>query len=252
MSGHNKWSNIQHRKGAQDAKRSKVFTKVIRELMVAAREGGSDPETNAKLKTVIDRAKNANMPKDTMEKAIKKGAGELEGVIYEEAMYEAYAPAGIALMIRVLTDNKNRTAQEVKHTLSKYGGSLASPGSVAFNFERKGLITVPVAEISDIEEFEMLAIDAGAEDFNEDSDPFEIVVAPESVSTVKGNLEEAGYSTKSELAYLPKSTSSVTGPDVVKVLKLINYLEDNDDVQEIFANFDITDEEMEKAMEELG
>lgn len=251
MSGHNKWSNIQHRKGAQDAKRSKVFTKIIRELMVSAREGGSDPDTNATLRTAMDRAKAANMPKDTMEKAIKKGAGELEGQTFTESMYEGYAPAGIALLMRTLTDNKNRTAQELKHILSKHGGSLATPGSVAFNFDRKGIISVTKEQIADLDEFQLLAIDAGADDIDVDSEPIEIIVAPESASDVKATMEENGYNVTYQLSYLPKTTNPITGTDAEKVLKLIDRLEDNDDIQEVFANFEIDDAEMEAIMEKL-
>jgi YebC/PmpR family DNA-binding regulatory protein len=252
MSGHNKWANIKHRKQAQDAKKSKIFTKIIRELMVAAREGGTDPETNNSLRVAMDKAKDANMPKDTMEKAIKKGAGELEGQSFVEVMYEAYAPGGIALLIRTLTDNKNRTAQEIRHLLSKHGGNLAESGSVAWMFERKGILTVPKKEISDMEEFELMAIDAGAEDIKDDTDPVEIITEPDQASDSKGTLEENGYSVSYQLTYLPKNTIAVTGEDAEKLVKLLNYLEDNDDVQEVYGNFDIDDAEMESLVENLA
>ncbi|MGC9383847.1 MAG: YebC/PmpR family DNA-binding transcriptional regulator [Kosmotogaceae bacterium] len=252
MSGHNKWANIKHRKQAQDAKKSKIFTKIIRELMVAAREGGTDPETNNSLRVAMDKAKDANMPKDTMEKAIKKGAGELEGQSFVEVMYEAYAPGGIALLIRTLTDNKNRTAQEVRHLLSKHGGNLAESGSVAWMFERKGILTVPKKEISDMEEFELMAIDAGAEDIKDNTDPVEIITEPDQASDSKGTLEENGYSVSYQLTYLPKNTIAVTGEDAEKLVKLLNYLEDNDDVQEVYGNFDIDDAEMESLVENLA
>ncbi|TYB91477.1 MAG: YebC/PmpR family DNA-binding transcriptional regulator [Kosmotoga sp.] len=252
MSGHNKWANIKHRKQAQDAKRSKIFTKIIRELMVAAREGGTDPETNNSLRVAIDKAKDANMPKDTMEKAIKKGAGELEGQSFVEVMYEAYAPGGVALLIRTLTDNKNRTAQEIRHLLSKHGGNLAESGSVAWMFERKGILTVPKKEISDMEEFELMAIDAGAEDIKDDTDPVEIITEPDQASDSKTTLKENGYSVSYQLTYLPKNTIEITGEDAEKLVKLLNYLEDNDDVQEVYGNFDIDDAEMESLVENMA
>ncbi|MFW6119568.1 MAG: YebC/PmpR family DNA-binding transcriptional regulator [Petrotogales bacterium] len=252
MSGHNKWANIKHRKQSQDAKKSKVFTKIIRELMVAAREGGTDPETNNSLRVAIDKAKDANMPKDTMEKAIKKGAGELEGQSFVEVMYEAYAPGGVALLIRTLTDNKNRTAQEIRHLLSKHGGNLAESGSVSWMFERKGILTVPKKEISDMEEFELLAIDAGAEDIKDDTDPIEIITEPDQASDSRAALEENGYSVSYQLTYLPKNTIAITGDNAEKLVKLLNYLEDNDDVQEVYGNFDIDDAEMESLVENMA
>jgi YebC/PmpR family DNA-binding regulatory protein len=200
----------------------------------------------------MDKAKDANMPKDTMEKAIKKGAGELEGQSFVEVMYEAYAPGGIALLIRTLTDNKNRTAQEIRHLLSKHGGNLAESGSVAWMFERKGILTVPKKEISDMEEFELMAIDAGAEDIKDDTDPVEIITEPDQASDSKGTLEENGYSVSYQLTYLPKNTIAVTGEDAEKLVKLLNYLEDNDDVQEVYGNFDIDDAEMESLVENLA
>lgn len=252
MSGHNKWANIKHRKGAQDAKRSKVFTKIIRELMVAAREGGSDPTTNTSLRTAIEKARGANMPKDTMEKAIKKGAGEIEGQSFSEALYEGYAPGGVALLIRCLTDNKNRTAQEIRHTLSKYGGTMAESGAVSWMFERKGVITVEKEQVSDLEEFQLLAIEAGAEDIKEAADPIEIITTPDSVSDVKGALEENGYSLSYELSYIPSNSLQVSGSDAARLLKLLDILEDNDDVQEVYDNSEIDEAELEALAEEMG
>ncbi|PNE23095.1 transcriptional regulator [Mesotoga sp. Brook.08.YT.4.2.5.1] len=252
MSGHNKWANIKHRKGAQDAKRSKVFTKIIRELMVAAREGGSDPNTNTSLRAAIERARGANMPKDTMEKAIKKGAGELEGQTFSEALYEGYAPGGVALLIRCLTDNKNRTAQEIRHTLSKYGGSMAESGAVSWMFERKGIITVSKEQISDLDEFQLLAIEAGAEDIKDDTDPIEIITLPDSVSDVKTALEENGYSLSYEMSYIPSNSLKVEGSEAGKLFKLLDILEDNDDVQEVYDNSDIDEAEMEALADQFG
>jgi len=252
VSGHNKWANIKHRKAAQDAKRSQIFTKLIRELTVAAREGGGDPESNPRLRSAIERAREANMPKDTIEKAIKRGTGELEGVEYIEVMYEAYAPGGVAVLIRALTDNKNRTAQELRHVLSKNGGNMAESGSVGWMFDRKGLITVSKEQIADMDEFMMLAIDAGAEDIKENDDPVQVITAPEDMAAVRDELSKAGYTVQSSLTYLPKNTVRVTGNDAEKLLKCLNNIEDLDDVQEIFANFEIDDSEMEALMEKIA
>ncbi|EKF49715.1 hypothetical protein H17ap60334_03130 [Thermosipho africanus H17ap60334] len=250
MSGHNKWANIKHRKAAQDAKKSKIFTKLIREIIVAAKEGGGDPETNPRLRAVLERARAANMPKDTIEKSIKKGTGELEGVDYQEIIYEAYAPAGVALYIYAMTDNKNRTAQELRHLLSKHGGSLAESGSVAWLFERKGIIEIPKEKIADFEEFAMVAIDAGAEDIIED-DPIQVITAPDMLTEVKDKLAENGFEGEAKVTFIPKNTVKVTGADAEKVLKLVSVLEDNDDVQEVYANFEIDDKELEQIMSKL-
>jgi len=252
VSGHNKWANIKHRKAAQDAKRSQLFTKLIRELTVAAREGGGDPNNNPRLRSAIERAREANMPKETIEKAIKRGTGELEGVQYIEVMYEAFAPGGVAVLIRALTDNKNRTAQELRHVLSKNGGNMAESGSVGWIFERKGLITVPAGQIADMDEFMMLAIDAGAEDIKEQEDPVQVIVAPEDLTKVRDALSEAGYDVKASLTYLPKNTVKVTGQDAEKLLRCLNALEDLDDVQEVYANFEIEDSELEAIMERIA
>jgi YebC/PmpR family DNA-binding regulatory protein len=250
MSGHNKWANIKHRKAAQDAKRSKIFTKIIREIIVAAREGGGNPETNPRLRAVLEKAREANMPKDTIERSIKKGTGELEGEKYEEVIYEAYAPGGVALYILALTDNKNRTAQELRHILSKNGGSLAESGSVAWIFERKGVVEIPREKIADMDEFTLLAIDAGAEDI-EEGDPVLVYTAPESLTTLRENLAKNGFEGTAKITYKPKNSVKVSGSDAEKVLKLIDALEDNDDVQEVFGNFDIDDAELEVIMAKL-
>ncbi len=252
MSGHNKWANIKHRKMAQDAKRSKIFTKLIREIIVAAREGGGDPEKNPRLRAAIERAKAANMPKDNIERAIKKGTGELEGEQLHEITYEAYAPGGVALFIKVVTDNKNRSAQEVRHILSKYGGNLAESGSVSWIFERKGIINIPREKASDVEELAMVAIDAGAEDIKDDEDPIQITTAPENLSAVRDAIEQAGYEVEASVSYIPKNTVRVTGADAEKLLKLLNALEELDDVQEVISNFEMDDAEMEKIMASLG
>lgn len=252
MSGHNKWANIKHRKMAQDAKRSQLFTKLIREIIVAAREGGGDPETNTRLRAAIEKAREANMPKDNIDKAIKRGTGELEGVDYQEILYEAYAPGGVALYIRALTDNKNRTAQELRHVLSRNGGSLAESGSVGWIFERKGILNIPKEQVADTEELMMLAIDFGAEDFKDDEDPIQIISAPEKLTSLKQALEENGYNAEASISYIPKNTTRVTGRDAEKVLTLLNALEDMDDVQEVFSNFEMDDSEMEALLSQLN
>lgn len=251
MSGHNKWANIKHRKGAQDAKRSKIFTKIIRELTIAARDAGGDPDANPRLRAAMDKAKDANMPKDKIETAIKKGTGELEGEELHELLYEGYGPAGIALIISVVTDNKNRSAQEVRHILSKHGGSLAENGAVSWNFERKALIKVPKEEVGDFEEFMMEAIEAGAEDIDENSDPVEITTDPDLMAQVRDTLKEAGYSADEELTYIPKNTVSISGNDAEKLIKLLNALDDNDDIQDVYGNYDIDDAEFERISESL-
>jgi len=251
MSGHNKWANIKHRKMAQDAKRSKIFTKLIRELIVAAREGGGDPDKNPRLRAAIERARAANMPKDNIEKAIKRGTGELGGDQLYEITYEAYAPGGVALLIKVVTDNKNRSAQEVRHILSKYGGNMAESGAVSWIFERKGVINIPRDKVEDVEELAMAAIDAGAEDIKDDDDPIQILTAPEELSAVKDALAEAGYEVEAFISYIPKNTVKVEGADAEKLLKLLNYLEELDDVQEVISNFEMDDTEMERIMANL-
>jgi len=251
MSGHNKWANIKHRKGAQDAKRSKIFTKIIRELTIAARDAGGDPDSNPRLRAAMDKAKKENMPKDKIETAIKKGTGELEGEELHEILYEGYGPAGIALIISVVTDNKNRSAQEVRHLLSKNGGSLAENGAVSWNFERKALIKVPKEEVEDFEEFMMEAIEAGAEDIDENSDPVEITTNPDLMAQVRDTLKEAGYSADEELTYIPKNTVSISGNDAEKLIKLLNALDENDDIQDVYGNYDIDDAEFERISESL-
>ncbi|KAF2956067.1 YebC/PmpR family DNA-binding transcriptional regulator [Marinitoga sp. 38H-ov] len=250
MSGHNKWANIKHRKAAQDAKRSKIFTKLIRELTVAAKEGGADPESNPRLRTAIEKAKEANMPKDKIDAAIKKGAGGTEADSYVEIMYEGYGPAGVAIIMRALTDNKNRAAQEVRHILSKHGGSLAESGAVAWNFERKGLIEIPKEEVADLDEFMMTALDAGAEDVVEDEN-IQVIASPDDMAQVRDTLKDNGFSVKASLTYIPKTTVKISGSDAEKMLKLMDALEDSDDIQEVFANFEIDDEEMERLAQNM-
>ncbi|HBT38640.1 MAG: putative transcriptional regulatory protein [Thermotoga sp. 50_1627] len=252
MSGHNKWANIKHRKMAQDAKRSQLFTKLIRELIVAAREGGGNPDTNPRLRAAIERAREASMPKENIERAIKRGTGEIEGAEFQEIIYEAYAPGGVALYIRTLTDNKNRTAQELRHILSRHGGNLAEPGAVGWVFERKGIIQIPREQVANVEELVMMAIDAGAEDIQDQEDPIRILTSPEDVMKVKDTLEASGYKVEATIGYVPKNTVRVTGKDAERLLTLLNALEDMDDVQEVFSNFEMDDAEMEALLAQLG
>ena len=250
MSGHNKWSSIKHRKMAQDAKRGKVFTKLIKEITIAARYGGGDPEANPRLRTAIAAARNVNMPNDNIEKAIKRGTGELEGVTYEEVTYEGYGPGGVAILIEAATDNKNRTVADIRHILSKHNGSLGENGSVSWMFEKKALITVPKDSIEEDKLME-LALDLGATDFETEGDIYTIYAEPSSLETIREGLENNGVKIESaENIMHPKTTVKLSGHDAEKMLKLMDKLEDADDVQKVHANFDIDDEEINKMMEE--
>jgi YebC/PmpR family DNA-binding regulatory protein len=247
VSGHSKWSTIKHKKAAADAARGKVFTKIIKELTVAARLGGSDIDSNPRLRDAMQRAKGANMPKDNIEKAIKKGTGELPGVVYEEITYEGYGPAGTALYIEVTTDNKNRTVAEIRHLLSKHGGNLGENGSVAWMFSRKGLIFVNKDQY-DEDELTLVAIEAGVEDVENGDEYFELSCDPADFEEVKRQLAENNITiASSEIAMVPQNTVDVTGGDAEKVLKLMNSLDDHDDVQNVWSNFDV-DEEFLEAM----
>ena len=246
MSGHSKWSSIKHKKAATDAKRGKVFTKIIREIMVAARSGGGDPDTNPRLRTAIGTAKEANMPSDNIDRAIKKGTGEAEGVSYEETHYEGYGPNGVAVYVHCLTDNKNRTSSEIRNIFSKRGGSLAGAGSVAWIFEKKGLIVVLKSAAGEDQLME-LALQAGAEDLSSTNDKFEIVTDPAHFEAVKAGLEKAGIKMESaELTHIPKNQVSLAPDKARAVLALIEALEDHDDVQNVYANFEIPDEVMKE------
>ncbi len=245
MSGHSKWSSIKHKKGAADAKRGKVFTKLIKEITVAARLGGGDLNGNPRLRTAVDAAKGANMPKDNIERAIKKGTGELEGVNYEEASYEGYGPGGVAVLVECLTDNKNRTVADVKHSFERNGGSLGEPGCVAWMFEKKGLLVVDKASV-DEESLLELALNSGAEDVRDDGEEFEVVTDPGDFEEVKSAIEDAGVAISlAENGMIPKNTVKVEGKKAQQMISLMEALEDNDDVSRVYANFDISDEEME-------
>jgi len=247
MSGHSKWASIKHKKGALDAKRGQVFSKIVREISVAARGGGGDPDSNPQLRGVIVKAKAVNMPADNIEKAIKKGTGELPGVAYEEVSYEGYGPGGVAIMVNCLSDNKNRTASEIRNIFDKKNGHMGGAGSVAWNFIKRGMITVD-KKVTDEERLFSIAIEAGAEDFSaEEKDVFEIYTAPDELEEVKRALDVKGikYSV-AEIALVPKSTIRVTGKEAHHLLELMGELEDHDDVQSVSSNFDIPDEILEE------
>lgn len=238
MSGHSKWSTIKRKKAAIDAKKGKIFTKLIKEITVAARTGGGDVETNPRLRLAVDNAKSVNMPADNIERAIKKATGELEGVNYVELNYEGYGPGGVALYIESVTDNKNRTVAEVRHLLSKYGGSLGESGSVAWMFDRKGIITLPVQGKSEDEMFEII-IEAGADDLQTEDDFFEVTTTMDSFETVRRALVDASLEIENaSLQWVAKNTVAVSGDDSEKLEKLIEALEDNDDVQNVYTNAD--------------
>lgn len=244
MSGHSKWATIKHKKGAADKARGKLFAKLIRQVEVAAREGGGDPDSNPTLRTMFQKARDNSVPLDTIERAIKRGTGELEGVTYESITYEGYAPNGVAVLIEVLTDNRNRTGSEVRTVLKKNGGSIAEPGSVAWQFERKGIIVIPRAV--DEDDIMVAALEAGVEDLIEDGDTWHLTCMPADLPSVRGALEEAGIVFDSaDVTMLPTSTVALDSGEAAKaVLRLIDALEDNDDVQDVYANFDIPDSVM--------
>jgi YebC/PmpR family DNA-binding regulatory protein len=244
MSGHSKWANIKHRKAAVDARRGKIFTKLIRELTVAARQG-SDPETNPRLRAAIAAAKSQNMPGDTIERAIKRGAGEVGGEELEEVIYEGYGPGGSAVLVRVLTDNKNRTVSEVRRIFSKFGGNLGESGCVAWMFELKGRIAFEKGTVSEDELFEA-ALEAGAEDMKTEESEFVVITEPQDFAKVKEALESAGFKpSAAEVTMIPKSTTHIEGKDAEMMLKLMEALDESDDVQSVYSNFDIPDKYFE-------
>ncbi len=244
MAGHSKWKTTKHYKAATDAKRGALFTKLIREITVAAKMGGGDPAGNPRLRTAIDNARAASMPKDNIERGIKKGTGELEGVEYVEVLYEAYGPGGVALMIQALTDNATRTVADVRHKLSRSGGNLGAANSVSYLFDRKGQMALD-AEGRDEDTVMMAALEAGAEDVTRDDDEFTITTATADLHAVREAMEKAGYPVRdASLAWIPKTTVRVEGDNVAPLLKLLEALEDLDDVQKVDANFEIDDDAM--------
>lgn len=245
MSGHNKWSTIKHKKGAADAKRGKLFTKLIKEITTAARIGGGDPAGNPRLRKAVDEAKSNNMPADNIDRAIKKGTGELDGVIYDEITYEGYGPEGVAVLLEVMTDNKNRTVAEIRHLFSKFNGSLGENGCVSWMFDSMGLIVVGKEVATEDQLFEVAA-EAGAEDIKSEGDTFEIYTPVDAFDAVHKAVMQAGIETISaELTRIPQTTVKLEGKPAETMLKLYGFLEDHDDVQNIYANFDIPDEVME-------
>ncbi len=246
MSGHSKWSTIKHKKALKDARRGKVFTKLIKDLTIAARVGGSDLSANPRLRTAIAAAKAASMPNDTIDRAIKKGAGELAGVTYEEILYEGRGPGGVAIMVQVLTDNKNRTVSEIRHFFTKHGGNLGTPNSVAYMFTKKGIITVDKAQ-ADEDRLMEVVLDAGAEDVTAGGQLFEVVTPPGGVDVVPEAVEKVGITVASaEATMVPQNTVTLSGKEAEQTLKLLDALQEHDDVQSVSANLDIAQEEMER------
>ncbi len=241
MSGHSKWATIKHKKGAADKARGKLFAKLIRQVEVAAREGGGDPDANPTLRTMFQKARDASVPIDTIERAVKRGTGDLEGVIYESITYEGYAPGGVAVLVDVLTDNRNRTGSEIRNVFSKNGGSMAEPGAVAWQFERKGIVLADRAIEED--DLMLLALDAGAEDIADDGDTWRITTPATDLHAVRTALEQGGVAvSSSELTMQPSATIALDTKEAArKVLHLIDLLDENDDVQDVYANFDIPD-----------
>ena len=251
MAGHSKWANIKHRKGAQDAKRAKIFHRLIREITVAARQGGGDPDANPRLRSAITSARGSNMASDTIDKAIKRGTGEIDGMVIEEVNYEGYGPGGVAILVECQTDNKNRTTAEVRHVFTKFNGNLGANGCVSYIFDRKGMIVID-GERCDLETAMDAAIEAGAEDVEEAEGLITVTTAMEDLHTVNKALAEAELPvTSAELAQIPNTTVKVEGGDATTLMKLITHMDDLDDVSQVFANFDIDDDLMAEIEEKL-
>jgi YebC/PmpR family DNA-binding regulatory protein len=248
MSGHSKWHTIKHKKGAADAKRGKIFTRLIKELTVAARTGGGDVDMNPRLRTIVAEAKANNMPRENIERAIRRGTGEEPGVSYEEIVYEGYGPGGVAMMIQTLTDNKNRTVGEIRHVLGKWNGNLAAENSVAWMFSRKGQIFVEKGKV-DEDKLLSAALDAGADDMNDDGGAWEIVTTPDSFEAVRDAVKGLGVEpTGAEIAMVPQNYVKLTGKDASQMIRLMEALDDHDDVQNVWANFDIEEKEIEASL----
>jgi YebC/PmpR family DNA-binding regulatory protein len=247
MSGHSKWHSIKHKKGATDAKRGKLFTKFIKEITVAARTGGGDPDANARLRKAILDAKAGNMPNDTIDRAIRRGTGAEEGVHYDEITYEGYGPGGVAMLIEAMTDNRNRTVAEIRHTFSKNGGNLGESGSVGWLFEKKGYIVVDKAARPEEELFD-IALEGGADDVRDDGDNFEIITTPENFESVQSAIKSAGIEPQvAEVSMVPQNYIKLEGSSAQQMLRLMEAMEDHDDVQKVYANFDIDEADMAAA-----
>jgi YebC/PmpR family DNA-binding regulatory protein len=248
MSGHSKWHSIKHKKGAADAKRGKIFTRLIKELTVAARAGGGDPDMNPRLRTIIADAKANNMPADNIKRAIRRGTGEEPGISYEEAQYEAYGPGGAAMIIEVLTDNKNRTAGEIRHLLEKHGGNLAAPNAVAWMFHKKGYIVVEKSK-TDEEKLMSAVLDAGADDLKDDEDNWEVFSTPEAFPAVNEAVKRLGIEpATAKVSMIPQNYVKLEGKPAQQMVKLMDGLEDHDDVQNVSSNFDISEKEIEASL----
>lgn len=247
MAGHSKWANIQHRKGRQDKLRGKIFTRISKEISIAAREAGGNPEFNPRLRLALDKAKSANMPKDNIDRAVKKGTGELEGVDYVEITYEGYGPSGVAFVVDVVTDNRNRSASSVRSNFAKNGGNLGSDGAVSWMFHKKGMLVFSNNGLN-LDDFMLIALEAGAEDIQEEGENFVVYTDFTDFNTVKENIEKEGYyPVNAELTMVPENMVEVNDEDTAKqIMKLYDTLEENEDVQNIYANFEISDELMEK------
>lgn len=247
MSGHNKWSTIKHKKGAADAKRGKLFSKIIKEITIAARAGGGDQDGNPRLRTAVLAARAANMPKDNVERAIKRGTGEIEGAAYEEITYEGYGPGGVAVIVEALTDNRNRTVAEIRHIFEKYNGNLGESGCVSWMFDKKGIVVVSGKDLHEDEVMEV-ALEAGAQDVKPDAENYEITTEPSEIEAVKQAVEQKGWKIElAEICMIPQTTVKLDGKKAETMLKMMNALDDNEDLQGVSANFDISEEEMLKA-----
>jgi len=248
MSGHSKWATIKHKKAATDARRGKAFTKIIRELTIAARVGGGDPSTNPRLRTAIAAAKNENMPNDNIERAVQRGTGQLEGEVLEEVMYEGYGPGGVGMLVQVVTSNRNRAAGEIRHLFSKNGGNMAETGAVGWMFHRKGDIVVP-KEQADEEKMMGIVLDAGAEDLRDDGSAWEVTTPPEAMEKVRDALTTAGVKPASaEVSWVPQNYVKLTGQQAQQMVRMVEAMEDHDDVQHVYANFDIDEKEIQAAV----
>jgi YebC/PmpR family DNA-binding regulatory protein len=248
MSGHSKWATIKHKKAATDAKRGRVFTKLIREISIAAREGGADPDSNPRLRTAIAAAKNENMPNDNIERAILRGTGQLEGEQYEEVNFEGYGPGGVGMIIQVVTANRNRVVSELRHLMGKNGGNMAESGAVGWMFHRKGQIVVP-KDLASEDKMLSIVLDAGAEDLRDDGSTWEVLTPPDAFEAVRSALEAAGIKPASaEVAWVPQNYVQLAGQQAQQMIRLVDALEDHDDVQHVYANFDIDEKEMQTAM----
>jgi YebC/PmpR family DNA-binding regulatory protein len=248
MSGHSKWATIKHKKAATDARRGKAFTKIIRELTIAARVGGGDPSTNPRLRTAISAAKNENMPNDNIERAIQRGTGQLEGEVLEEVTYEGYGPGGVGMLVQVVTSNRNRAAGEIRHLFSKNGGNMAETGAVGWMFHRKGDILVPKQQ-ADEEKMMGIVLDAGAEDLRDDGSSWEVTTPPEAMEKVRDALTGAGIKPESaEVSWVPQNYVKLTGAQAQQMVRMVEAMEDHDDVQHVYANFDIDEKEIQAAV----